>query len=259
MIETTMKPVMATPRWVAPLALVFAAAIVAQGMLLYKLWQDMPRKHPSRPGLATTAVVASPAVQAVQPEAAALAATQGVETAQSAQAAPLRPWAHGVLDPIDSLWDPWSRDVWTPFAEFEHMRRQMDRVFDDAFGRFSLMPPSGVDAERALRYSPRTDLEETDDAYVVSMDLPGVEKEQIDVRLEDRLLTVSGKSDETTEVREGDQILRQERRFGSFQRAVSLPGPVDDLRLEASCSNGVLVVTVPKLPDASSGRTVEVK
>ena len=43
MIETTMKPVMATPRWVAPLALVFAAAIGAQGMLLYRLWQGMPR------------------------------------------------------------------------------------------------------------------------------------------------------------------------------------------------------------------------
>jgi len=132
-------------------------------------------------------------------------------------------------------------------------------MFDDAFGRCSLMPDLTPQSRNVWNHSPRTDLAETADAYVVTMDVPGVEKEAIDVRLEGRLLTVSGHSDVTTEQREGDKVLRKERHVGNFHRAVSLPGSVDDSRIEASCSNGVLVVTLPKRADAPSGKKVKVR
>jgi HSP20 family protein len=95
------------------------------------------------------------------------------------------------------------------------------------------------------RWMPSADLEETDDAWSVEIELPGVRHDDLDVELEDRVLTVSG------QVREKERtgiLRRRTRRVGAFQYAVTLPGDVDDEHVDAQLRDGVLTVRVPKSP-----------
>ena len=272
MNENTVKSEMAAPRWAAPLGVLLAVVLVVQGVMLFKLWHNMSEPNAIR---SRSVASASAEPEAESPPASdpvpAAADTQTVQFAQSAPAPsdragmPVgahpfqRPPDHDPLAVFNEVWRGSDQGPWNPMAEFEHMRRQMDRLFVDSFGRFSLMPDAITTGVVPQAFAPRMDLEDRDGAYVVTLDVPGVEKHEIDVRIEDRLLTVSGKAEESTEHREGDQVLRKERRFGSFHRAVSLPGPVDDAGMEAACTNGVLVVTVPKKQAEKTGKAVHVK
>lgn len=108
-------------------------------------------------------------------------------------------------------------------------------------------------------FSPNLDLREKDDAYVVRVDLPGSDKSDLHVSLEDRMLTVSGSRDEEMQEEEHGKVVRTERRHGQFQRSLGFPGPVDPDGLTATYKNGVLTVTVPKAGSDTSPRTVPVK
>jgi len=98
------------------------------------------------------------------------------------------------------------------------------------------------------------DLEETDDAYIVELDIPGVRKEDVTVELTDRVLHVHGEIKE----RERTGVLRrQARRTGEFDYSVTLPGEVDPDHVEAMIDNGVLTVRAPKVA-AARARRIEI-
>jgi HSP20 family protein len=147
--------------------------------------------------------------------------------------------------------------TWDPFSEFRSMRQQMDQMFSDSFGRFR-MNPDFESLWGGTVFSPNMDIEENNGNYVVRMDIPGAEKSDISVNIKDRVLEVSGKTDETIE-EQGQHQLRKERRSGQFQRAFTLPGPVRADEMEAEYEDGVLVVTVPKADEEEKSRTIEVK
>jgi HSP20 family protein len=159
------------------------------------------------------------------------------------------------IDPFDDF--GFDADAWDPFQEFRTMRQQMDQLFNDSFGRFR-MSPNFDSLWGASTFSPSMDVEEKNGNYIIRMDIPGADKSNISVSIEDREVTVSGTVDETVE-EQGQNQLRKERRSGRFNRSFPLPGPVKADEMEAEYSNGVLVITVPKAEEKGTSRSVEVK
>ncbi len=124
------------------------------------------------------------------------------------------------------------------------------RELDDLYERVNALWQSGLGG--ALEHwSPLADVEETDDAYTVELDLPGVAREDVDIQLDDRRLTVSGDIEE----KERTGILhRRTRRVGRFHFSVTLPGDVDPDGVSAHLQDGVLTVHVPKAAQAKPRR-----
>lgn len=124
---------------------------------------------------------------------------------------------------------------------FLALHREMNRLFDDAFRTFDLTPFGS----QAIGW-PNLEVKETEKEVNVIAELPGLEEKDINVELRDGLLTISGEKKSETEDKERRF---SERYYGRFERSV----PVDDVdqdKVEASFKNGVLTVTLPKLPTA---------
>jgi HSP20 family protein len=104
-----------------------------------------------------------------------------------------------------------------------------------------------------LEFVPRFDVKETQDAYVISADLPGVKDEELNVSLSGNLLTISGtREDEHRE--EGESYYAIERSHGSFARSFTMPDGVDGESVTADLKQGVLTVRIPKKPEAQPKR-----
>ena len=129
---------------------------------------------------------------------------------------------------------------------FDEMERAFERMGKHLEG---LAPETGV--ETIL-----VDVADTGDAYVVTADVPGFDREDIEVKLSNRRLELAAEHEEETET-EGPDYVRRERRRGSVRRSVHLPGRVDPAGTEASYDNGVLTVTLPK-HEADSGTDIPV-
>lgn len=131
----------------------------------------------------------------------------------------------------------------SPLSEMNRLARELDSVF------------GGISGSNDL-WSPPVDVEETPDHLILTAELPGMRHEDIDVELEDGVLTIQGEKkeeqkDETT------QGLLYERRWGSFTRRFTLPRAVDANAITASFENGILTVRVPKAEEAK-GRKIEI-
>jgi HSP20 family protein len=132
---------------------------------------------------------------------------------------------------------------------------EFDRLFDEAWRGFGLALPT-----REAAFAPRVDVSESDEAYTVRADLPGLEEKDIQVSLEEGVLTIQGKH-ETEQKEEGEKGVRYlERAHGSFHRSIQLPAEVDADKVSASYRQGVLTVTLPKRPEAKPEvRTIPIK
>ncbi|MFC4216206.1 Hsp20/alpha crystallin family protein [Pseudophaeobacter arcticus] len=144
------------------------------------------------------------------------------------------------------------------------LRNEIDRLFDDFGTGFWPQPLSrqvhSLFPERAeWALQPATELVECDGEYRVTAELPGMTAENIDIKLSDGTMTIRGeKSEEKKE--EKEDYLVSERRYGEFQRILSIPSGVDAEAVSADFANGVLTVTLPKTPEAKQKeRKVEVK
>jgi len=99
--------------------------------------------------------------------------------------------------------------------------------------------------DRANKFTPYANLAETESSYELSLDLPGVKPEEVNVEMNDGQLTVSGERRFEQE-ESGKTFHRIERSYGHFRRVVSIPAPVDESQIKATYQNGVLTVTLPK-------------
>lgn len=128
-----------------------------------------------------------------------------------------------------------------PFEEFRRIQSDLDRLFQQEMsaGFAGTMPGAG-------RSGPLYDFEESENAYTVRMDLPGMEKDRIDLQVKDDSLTVSGERKE--EKKEVDQrgFRHIERGYGSFVRVIPLPDNVKTQDITAKYANGVLTINLPK-------------
>ena len=130
------------------------------------------------------------------------------------------------------------------------LQREVDSIFDQFFGR-------SEDEDASAVWAPRTDLSETDDAFRIRLDVPGMTKDDITINLQNNTLTVSGeRTSERTD--EGEEYVRVERAFGNFHRTFTLPNAVDRENVEAAYEDGVLTINVPKTEE-STRRQIEIQ
>ena len=135
-----------------------------------------------------------------------------------------------------------------PSREFEDIYDRMGQLMSFAFGDLGLPRPGNAP------WSPLAEVSETDDAYLVHVELPGIRKDQVDVQLVDRELVISGDIKES----ENGRRRRSSRRTGRFEYRTYLPGDVKADQVSAQLAEGVLTVTVPK-SEATKPRRIEVK
>ncbi len=133
----------------------------------------------------------------------------------------------------------------------------MDRMMDDFFGRRRRpwWPQRWLRAEEAEVTAPAIDLYEDKDDIVVKAELPGMDKDDVEVNLLDHLLTIKGEKKKEEEIKE-QNYYRCERSYGSFLRTVELPKDVHSDKVRASFKSGVLEVRLPKTEEA---KTKEIK
>lgn len=137
---------------------------------------------------------------------------------------------------------------WEPFRDLVALQNDLSRFFGDTFG-------AGELASRGS-WTPYLDVYEKPDSFVVKADLPGMSSEDIEVTLDQNLLSISGER-KVTEAVDEENYHRIERRFGSFRRTVSLPARIDADGIQANFADGVLEVIVPKADEAKP-RTIKV-
>jgi HSP20 family protein len=134
---------------------------------------------------------------------------------------------------------------WDPNADFAAMRNMMDRLFDQSLGR---IPPFRGGEDLGVS-TLGLDVFETNDSYVVKAAIPGVDPSQVDISVEDDVLTIKGEFEHKDESKD-ENYIRRELRYGAFQRSLRLPPTVDADRAHAEFEHGVLKLTLPKKPEA---------
>lgn len=148
---------------------------------------------------------------------------------------------------------PWGRDrdLSTSRSEdynpFLTLHREMNRLFDDAFRGFDLAPASGSLFEQSARW-PSIEVNETDKDVKVTAELPGLEEKDVQVEVANGALSIKG--EKKTETEDKDRKF-SERYYGRFERRIPIED-VDQDKISAAFKNGVLTVTMPKLPQAES-------
>ncbi len=134
-----------------------------------------------------------------------------------------------------------------------NMQREINRMFDSFF-----RTSGGEEADMvASTWSPAVDIVEQESEYVVKLELPGVNKDDVKITMENNVLTVRGEKKQEKETTKGTRH-RIERCYGAFQRSFTLPTTVRADRIEASYKDGILNVTLPKSEEAKA-KSIEVK
>ncbi len=131
---------------------------------------------------------------------------------------------------------------WDPFSEFSTLQDRMNRLFRDSYG----------DHEEALTtssFAPPVDVYEDEHNVSLSIEVPGIDEKDIDVRVENNLLTVHGERKFEKEQKE-ENFRRVERQYGSFTRSFTLPNTVDTENIQASYGKGILKIQLAKKAEA---------
>jgi HSP20 family protein len=148
---------------------------------------------------------------------------------------------------------------WDPFQDLRNAQEQeemaqmaqMSPMLAHALGLHGQQQASGRATTTA--WAPALDISERKDAYLVTVELPGVEADDLQITLEDGLLTIQGERRFAHDSSE-QQFHRVERRYGAFRRSITLPAQVQAEQIEASADNGVLQIMVPKMEEAKPKR-----
>jgi len=148
-----------------------------------------------------------------------------------------------------------------PWAPLDSLRREVDRLFDSfgvsfpsGFGRHALSFDLPWPRQAAWEISPAVDVAESEKEYEITAELPGLTDKDIEVKLSNGNLVIKGEKKEEKEEK-GKDFYLSERRFGSFVRTFATPPGVESGKIEASFSNGVLTVKLPKTAEAIKNET----
>jgi HSP20 family protein len=127
---------------------------------------------------------------------------------------------------------------WNRLRNLSNLQDQVNQLFESA-------TPAQGDHSSLTTWAPAVDIHETENELVLKADLPGINEKDIDIRVENNMLTVRGERSFSHEVKE-DNYLRIERSYGSFSRSFGLPNTVNTEAIKAEYKNGVLTVEMPK-------------
>jgi HSP20 family protein len=138
-----------------------------------------------------------------------------------------------------------------PWTRITDLKQEMDRMFDRMF------EPRWDEFQAVGEWMPSLDLSETKDALVLKLEVPGMDAKDIQISLQENLLTVKGERKHEKDEKD-EHYHRVERSYGAFARTVRLPVGVDASKVTANVKNGILIVTLAKTPGAK-GVTIPVK
>ncbi len=142
--------------------------------------------------------------------------------------------------------------LWNPFQEFEHMLERYNKSGGGNLG-------NQMNTELGIAdWAPSVDVEETADKYLIKADLPGVDRQDIDVKLENGVLSIRGEKQTEIETGQGTKRHRTERFRGSFARSFTLPDAVDAEMVDASYRDGVLSLSIPK-EERAKAKSIDIK
>ncbi|MFA7256439.1 MAG: Hsp20/alpha crystallin family protein [Kiritimatiellales bacterium] len=132
------------------------------------------------------------------------------------------------------------------------LHRSIDDLLEDFFGGVgTLTPTAGL--------APRFEVSEVDGAIVVDAELPGMDEKDVQVTLQDNILTIKGEKKQEQETKKKNCYIA-ERSYGSFQRSLQLGSGIDESKISAAFKKGVLTITIPKTePEKSKARTIDIK
>lgn len=142
----------------------------------------------------------------------------------------------------------------SPFRGFWDVRSELDRMFDEVFGGLSRRFGGGDLAE----WAPAIDVYSKDGDLVIKAELPGMKPEDVDITLQEGVLTISGER-KAEEEREGAGYFVRERRYGSFRRSMRLPEGVDESKIHARFEDGVLEVVVEGAGAVTEPRRIQIE
>jgi len=157
----------------------------------------------------------------------------------------------------DNSYTAFDNPRWEPYAEIERMQREMDRMFDHRFsqyynpGNYNHPDYNYPDFQRHFRLStstPEIDIKENDFQYMVMVNLPGADENDISVTLDGQRLTIKGKRHYEKQDRSpSGNIVFQERQSGKFKRSLTLAHPVQQNKMKTRLDNGILKILIPKV------------
>ena len=136
-------------------------------------------------------------------------------------------------------------------------RSPFTRFFDDIMSDLESELPEVGDAWGTRRFAPPIDVYEDDEEVTVKAELPGLSKDDVEITVENGVLTLRGEKEQTEEKQEKDYH-RVERRYGRFERSFRLPEYADDTNADATFSDGILTISLPK-KETAKAKTIEVK
>ncbi len=132
-------------------------------------------------------------------------------------------------------------DLWDPFEQMDLMQQRIMNM-----------------ADRMDRFDPRIDIKESPKQYIITMDIPGMDKNNIEVNVKEHHLIISGERNNFSEEDKKGRYFRQERSFGHFVRALPLPEDVDESNIDAQYDKGVLTVTLNRLAKTVKSQTQKI-
>jgi HSP20 family protein len=136
---------------------------------------------------------------------------------------------------------------WDPFRDLSILQERMNRVFEDAAGRGW----KGEEPSPTTSWSPAVDIYETDNQIMVQAELPGIERKDIALQLENNVLTLKGERRFEKETKQ-ENYHRIERSYGGFSRAFTIPTIVDEDKIRADYKDGILKIELPKKEQVKS-------
>jgi HSP20 family protein len=139
-----------------------------------------------------------------------------------------------------TLWKPF-RDIqhWEPLQEIESLQREMNRLFE------RLMPSGGNGGAAEITFMPSAEMEETEEALHLKLEIPGMEAKDLDVQVTEDAVSISGERQSETKT-ETKGVMRSEFHYGKFERMIPLPTHIQTDKVQAEYKNGVLALTLPK-------------
>lgn len=152
-----------------------------------------------------------------------------------------------MLSPLSTNWS-WPRRNLSPVMMAD-VFEDFDRIVD------SFLKPTYAST---VNFQPSCDVNETNDHYLVSFDMPGVKKEDIKIEVQGNQLVIAGERQREVKGEDGDANLRHERVYGKFERTFTLPTTINADKIEAQYENGVLNIALPKA-EAAKGRTIQIQ
>ncbi len=137
-------------------------------------------------------------------------------------------------------WNPfWDIEPVEPFREIDTLQRQMNRLFEQ------LTPTTNDGESIGFGFVPSAELEETDDAIYLKLEVPGLEAKDINVEVTTDSVSISGERKSETKTKENG-VARSEFRYGKFQRVIPLPSQIQHEKVEAQYKDGILKLRLPK-------------